>query len=190
VYVDGFYAGVVDDFDGVFQRLPLTPGGHEVVLYLDRYRTVRHHVYLSPGSSVHLRDVLERLPPGEPSEPPRRRPPLPPPPAGTYNLPHRSAPLLPEPPERQSLAYVEGYGTLDLFVQPAGAEVRIDGASWVSSDGSHFVIELPAGRHDLHIRLAGAQPYARTVEIREGEATVLNVSLTERPGAAAPGQRE
>jgi hypothetical protein len=23
VYVDGFYAGVVDDFDGVFQSLPL-----------------------------------------------------------------------------------------------------------------------------------------------------------------------
>jgi len=26
VYVDGFYAGVVDDFDGVFQTLPLPPG--------------------------------------------------------------------------------------------------------------------------------------------------------------------
>ena len=29
VYVDGFYAGIVDDFDGLFQRLPVTPGGHE-----------------------------------------------------------------------------------------------------------------------------------------------------------------
>src|SRR4029077_11023494 len=28
VFVDGFYAGTADDFDGVFQRLHTTPGGH------------------------------------------------------------------------------------------------------------------------------------------------------------------
>jgi hypothetical protein len=33
--VDGFYAGIVDDFNGVFQSLPLTPGGHTVVLYVE-----------------------------------------------------------------------------------------------------------------------------------------------------------
>ena len=26
VFVDGYYAGIVDDFDGVFQRLRVTPG--------------------------------------------------------------------------------------------------------------------------------------------------------------------
>jgi hypothetical protein len=30
VYVDGYYAGVVDDFDGHFQHLNLTPGAHRV----------------------------------------------------------------------------------------------------------------------------------------------------------------
>ena len=30
VYVDGYYAGIVDNFDGVFQRLNLTPGPHRV----------------------------------------------------------------------------------------------------------------------------------------------------------------
>jgi hypothetical protein len=30
VYVDGTYAGVVDDFDGVFERLGLEPGAHEI----------------------------------------------------------------------------------------------------------------------------------------------------------------
>jgi hypothetical protein len=35
VYVDGFYPGIVDDFNGVvFQALPLTPGGHTIILYL------------------------------------------------------------------------------------------------------------------------------------------------------------
>jgi len=54
VYVDGFYAGVVDDFNGVFQALPLTPGGHGIVLYLEGYRTVRHNIYLRPGSTLAL----------------------------------------------------------------------------------------------------------------------------------------
>ena len=35
VYVDGFYAGVVRDFDGTFKRLHLTPGGHAITLYLE-----------------------------------------------------------------------------------------------------------------------------------------------------------
>ena len=33
VYVDGYAAGVVDDYDGVFQRLRLVPGPHEIVIY-------------------------------------------------------------------------------------------------------------------------------------------------------------
>jgi hypothetical protein len=28
VYVDGYYAGIVDDFDGTFQRLRIEPGEH------------------------------------------------------------------------------------------------------------------------------------------------------------------
>src|SRR5262245_40453536 len=32
VYVDGFYAGVVEDFSGFLDGLPVTPGPHEVVL--------------------------------------------------------------------------------------------------------------------------------------------------------------
>ena len=30
VYVDGRYAGIVDDYDGTFQRLDLEPGSHEI----------------------------------------------------------------------------------------------------------------------------------------------------------------
>jgi len=32
VYVDGYYAGIVDDFDGTFQRLRVEPGEHEIEL--------------------------------------------------------------------------------------------------------------------------------------------------------------
>ncbi len=78
VYVDGFYAGIVDDFDGTFQSLHLPPGGHVIVLYLDGYRTVRHNLYLRPGSGFTLREVLVPLPDGERSEPPVLAPAVPP----------------------------------------------------------------------------------------------------------------
>ena len=32
VYVDGYYAGVVDSYDGFFQRLHLPPGEHDIEL--------------------------------------------------------------------------------------------------------------------------------------------------------------
>jgi hypothetical protein len=54
VYVDGYYAGIVDDFDGLFQRLHLTPGRHEITLRLDGFRTWRAEVYAEPGHTLTL----------------------------------------------------------------------------------------------------------------------------------------
>ena len=78
VYVDGYYAGIVDDFDGFFQKLRLPPGEHEVALYREGYRTVRQKVYLTTDSTFKIRYTMERLAAGEPSEPPPA-PPAPPP---------------------------------------------------------------------------------------------------------------
>ena len=64
VYVDGFYAGIVDDFDGTFQRLPLTPGGHRIELFLEGHRTVRKNLYLQPGSTTKLRETMDAARPG------------------------------------------------------------------------------------------------------------------------------
>jgi hypothetical protein len=44
VYVDGFYAGVVDDFDSAFQRLPVPRGEHELVLHHAGFRTVHQRI--------------------------------------------------------------------------------------------------------------------------------------------------
>jgi len=74
VYVDGFYAGVADNFDGAFQRLHTTPGGHVVTLRLDGYRTVTENVYVSPGTTYDLHLKMAPLGPGETSAP------VPPPP--------------------------------------------------------------------------------------------------------------
>lgn len=182
VYVDGFYAGIVDDFDGVFQRLPLPPGEHEIVLYLPGYRTARHFVYLGPGSSMRLHETMVRVPPGEVSELPRLAPPVPPPPPGSFEPPRRPPPVPPPPPPPPATGRTspaEGFGTLNVRVLPAGAQLMIDGEAWVSSDGEHFVIEVTAGTHLVEASLKGYQRFSAEVEVRDGETTPLNVSLAK-----------
>ncbi len=61
VYVDGYAAGVVDDYDGVFQRLRLVPGPHEIVIYHPSHRTLRQNIYYNPGSTHTIRHALEPL---------------------------------------------------------------------------------------------------------------------------------
>jgi len=65
VYVDGSYAGIVDDFDGVFQRLRLTPGDHEITLRLDGYQTWSARIFATPASTVNLHHEMLPGPSGE-----------------------------------------------------------------------------------------------------------------------------
>src|SRR4051812_16784756 len=60
VYVDGYYAGLVDDYDGAFQRLRTAPGGHEITLFLEGYQTHTERVYLSADNTVKLKHRMEK----------------------------------------------------------------------------------------------------------------------------------
>ena len=51
VYVDGGYAGIVDDYDGVFQRLDLEPGAHEIEIRTAGHPLV-YDVNVAPGQTV------------------------------------------------------------------------------------------------------------------------------------------
>jgi len=61
VYVDEGHAGVVDDFDGFFQRLHLPLGKHEIEIRLDGYKTIRQSIFVSPGKTIHIRERMEPL---------------------------------------------------------------------------------------------------------------------------------
>jgi hypothetical protein len=178
VYADGFYAGIVDDFNGFFERLPLPPGAHEIALYLAGYRTVREHVHLMPGSTFNLRYTMERLADGETSEPPTVAPPVPPPPAGSFTPPRTpprttSAPRVAAPGRPAA-----SHGTLALSVRPANAEVSIDGELWASSDAECLVVELSAGPHRVDVAKSGYQTFSTEIQVRDGETMSLNVGLT------------
>ena len=69
IYVDGYYAGTADDFDGIFQRLHTEAGGHSITIQLDGYRTVTQNVYVSPRSTTDVKLSLEKLAPGEVTAP-------------------------------------------------------------------------------------------------------------------------
>jgi hypothetical protein len=174
VYVDGYYAGLVDDFDGVFQRLPVTPGGHELTLYLEGFVTMRWRLYLQPGSTATLRHVMVPAPPGAASEPPRLAPPIPPPPLGTYAPPRTAAPVV---GRASPTAPVTGFGTLALHVQPANAGVEIDGEHCLTSAPGYVEAHVAAGEHRVSVTMPGYQSFATVVQVTEGDTTTLNVLL-------------
>ncbi len=58
VYVDGYYAGIVDDFDGVFQRLTLEVGPHEIEIEAPGHEPQAFDVYIDPARTVNLRADL------------------------------------------------------------------------------------------------------------------------------------
>ena len=60
VYVDGYYAGIVDDFDGHFQRLTLTAGPHHVEIRAAGYPPLIVDVMIEPGRTTDYRGALQR----------------------------------------------------------------------------------------------------------------------------------
>jgi hypothetical protein len=58
VYVDGYYAGIVDDFDGVFQRLTLEAGPHRIEIELPGFEPRAFDVAVDPTRTVAVREDL------------------------------------------------------------------------------------------------------------------------------------
>ena len=186
VYVDGYYAGVVDDFDGLLQRLRVEPGQHDITIYHDGYRPFHQQVYLTRDRTFKIKQQLEKLPAGEATEPrpvpvplpAGAQPPLPLPRAGRGtppNLPRPTAP--PTGPASQAAT-----GRLTIQVQPVDASVLIDGQPWPMSPGQDtVVVDLSEGRHVIQVRKPGYVGYLTEAEVRRGETTTVNVSLRTQP---------
>ena len=205
VYVDGYLVGMVDQFDGAFQRLDLPTGEHEVVAYAKGYRSYRQRTLFRPGETYHFKGILEPLPPGAPEEPapqaapmrqdpdnpnePRApRDPRDPYVRDPYQDPNRQPPPPPgdrgrtmPPPDRQGDRRGpenSNFGTLNIRVQPGDAVVVIDGEKWDSPEGgSRLSVQLAGGSHRVEVRKDGFKPYSATIQIHPGDAQALNISL-------------
>lgn len=176
VYVDGYFVGIVDDYDGTFQRLHVEAGEHELQLYLEGYRTFRQKVRFTPGTTLRITHAMEPLDPGEANEPK----PQPDPAMRAGTEPGR------RPSRQYGRAQPSAFGTLSLRVQPEDAVVVIDGEAWERPEGeSRFFVDLSEGSHRLEVRKDGFRTYVRMIHIRRGQTLTLNVSLTSGGGRAA-----
>ena len=172
VFVDGYAAGVVDDYDGVFQRLRLVPGPHEIMIYHPGLRTFRQSIYYNPGSTHTIRYTLDALLPGEAPEPqpqPRAMPAYP-------GVPGQ--PGFPVGAEAARGPRSADVGALALRVQPGDASVFVDGEPWRGPQTQdRLVIQLPAGPHRVRVEKPGFQTFTVDVDVRAGETASFNVSL-------------
>lgn len=61
VFVDGYYVGIVDEFDGRFQRLRLDEGPQRIEIRLEGYETLVFDVRVLRGRTINLTGALRPL---------------------------------------------------------------------------------------------------------------------------------
>ncbi|MCA1559435.1 MAG: PEGA domain-containing protein, partial [Acidobacteria bacterium] len=72
-------------------------------------------------------------------------------------------------------------GAVAIRVQPADAEISIDGERWEAPQGGErLIVQLDEGEHRVEISKDGYRPFSTTVRVRRGETAPLNVSLTRQ----------
>jgi hypothetical protein len=172
VYVDGYYAGVVDDFDGLLQRLHVSPGRHEIALKLEGYKTHRMRVYVGPDATVKLHHEMQKGV-GETSEDL----------TGGAPLPEREVRAEggdeDRPPVAEDEVRAQEFGRLQLDVQPEDASVYVDGA-FRGTGREASSLRLAPGRHRIEVVRPGYRTAESDVDVPAGETTRLKVIL-DRP---------
>ena len=182
MYVDGYYAGVVDDFDGLFQRLNTSPGRHEITLKLEGYTAHRVKVYVAPDSTLKLRYDLQKGA-GETYEDLAGR-------APEADLRREREPRESDT-ERETDQDNERWemqnrgaageepvtlGRLKLTVRPTDASVYVDGA-FRGTAREAASLALAPGRHRVEVVRPGYRTVERDVEVVPGEPAEMSVDL-------------
>jgi len=186
VYVDGYFAGMVDNFDGSFQRLRVAPGDHDLQVFLPGHRSFSQKVYLQPGGTFRVRHTMEPLGAGEaePARPvaPPRSSQARPEPYLRPDRPNSRGPQRPSPRASEPAGNAESeFGSIALRVQPGDATITVDGERWEGTpDQDRLEIQLGVGTHTVEIRKDGYRTYITDITVRPGETTPLNVSLTRQ----------
>lgn len=169
VFVNGAYAGLVDDFDNIFQRLTARGGEQEITLYLPGHRPFVQRIFFQPGRTLVVHHTMQRLEPGEP-EPDR-------PDSVPSGRRGRGAGRGRGAAETRART-----GSLSLRVDPPGATVVIDGddVGVAGGDGPLEIVGLLPGRHVVEVSRDGYRRLTTEVSIRSGEVVPLSLTLTPR----------
>jgi hypothetical protein len=169
IYVNGYFAGVADDFDGTFQRLYLPAGAHEIDLFLAGYQSHREIVRLGPGETFELRHQMLKLGSGQVSRPPMSPRAIP---DDWQTRPEETAIDRPASPD----------GVLSLRVDTTDAQVFVDNELWLGTQGqTAFVMHVPAGTHVVEVRKPGHQTFRTEIALSAGSSVQLSVQLLSSP---------
>jgi hypothetical protein len=176
VYVDGFFVGHVDNFDGIFQKLRLPAGRHQVAFWRDGFRTEFHNLYFEHDRTHTLDGRMVPLRKGQYGDPRpgRGRGYGPPPWAGGRGGPGWND------------RYDDGYpgnrvqfGTVSLNLPMLDAQIFVNGSrrTWQRRSGNRYLLDLEPGRHRIEVRRAGYTPFWREVVVRPGATISIDVTL-------------
>jgi hypothetical protein len=180
VYVDGYLVGTVDDFDGMFQRVHMPLGEHQVTIYSPGHRSITERMLFRPFESYKIKDTLQPLPAGEGDEPRPAPSPAAPRPQG----PPRGGPPMegsPESGNQVQLQLQQGdqhFGAVAVRVQPADAEILLDGERGEAPAGERVQVQVTPGSHRVEVRKSGFRTYSSSVNVRSGQTVTVNVSLS------------
>ena len=184
VYVDGYYAGIADDFDGIFQRLSIPPGRHEITLKLDGYRTHKFRVYVPVDQTIKIHHIMERGT-GEATdevvgeEEYRRddrdrdndR-------SGGYDDRNRRNPGDEDRYGRDEDARDNAEAaTVRLDLKPSDASVYVDG-EFRGSGRNAETLRLAPGRHRLEVVRPGYRTVEREIDVRPGDNPRVEIELS------------
>jgi hypothetical protein len=192
--VDGYYSGVVDDYDGFGQHLDLPPGKHEIALRLDGYQSQRFKVYVSPDDTLKIHYTMakgtgeapQEIVVGDPS-------------AERYSRNARPRPdddrmaadrprddrYGDEHPSDRSHArlgtndrprYKDEGATLRLRITPQDASVYVDGRFYGTARDSSR-LDLAPGRHRVEVVRPGYHTYDNEIEVGGDAPADLEVTL-------------
>lgn len=183
VYVDGYYSGTADDFDGMFQRLGVTAGRHEIAFKLEGYRTHRVQVYVDADQTLKLRHEMvagegesaeDLMPPEAVLREREEKEEL----ARIKREPHRERGARDQANDAPAVGSADAGTAVVLDVEPADASVYVDG-EFRGTVGELRQVWLAPGKHRLEIVRPGFVTLDRDIEVG-AEAVPLNFRLEKR----------
>ncbi len=170
----------MDDFDGAFQRLHLSPGRHEIALKQEGFKTHRMMVYAPSGHTVKLRyamirgtgeDARDDLAAAAPAH------------DGSRDLGERNdvdrAGVRAGDGGPSTVEEPTGPGELSLSLRPEDASVYVDGSFRGSGRQAERLL-LPPGRHRVELARPGFRTLDREVDIEAGRTVELNASMEQQ----------
>lgn len=173
VYVDDYYAGVADDFDGIFQRLNLSTGRHDISLRLDGFETHRVKLYVPVDGTIKIKHEMVRGSSDKVSE-------------STVGDPVEEARYSRDPDDdyensrdHRDETRPDNWGergTVRLEVSPSDASIYVDGVFRGTGQDLRKVT-LPEGRHRLEVVRPGYRTLERDVDVTAGETEQVEVDL-------------